>query len=449
MDDDPYTRRFFEGLLRKPGIVLQTAADLAQARQAVGAADFNLILLDQRLPDGNGLDYFSEIREERPQQIAILITGHSDIRDAMSAVRKGLFDYLTKPFESIDALEAVIGRALEMDRANREILELQEKLVQDRGRPLIIGHSPALARLQRQVRQVAPVDVTILIDGESGTGKEIFAKTIHALSRRSQAQFLEVNCGAVSESLLEATLFGYEKGAFTGAAKATPGYFEAVDGGTLFLDEIADMTPKLQASLLHVLQDQTFSRLGSTEQRRSDFRLISATNKPIEEEVKAGRFRSDLFYRLNVISLHVPPLRDRRSDILPLVMFFLDYFNRKFGKKVGPLTPEAISALETAPWPGNVRELKHAIERAVALRADGPLTIADFENLGNNPLFAPEPAETMPQPYRDARDIFERHYFQKLLCDCGGNVSEAARKSGIARQNFYTHLKRLGLNIPQ
>lgn len=446
VDDDPYTRRLFKDLLRDSKTAdLYIAADAALARQAFRSVDFNLVILDQRLPDGNGLDLFAEMRSERPRQMAILITGFAEVRDAVRAVREGLFDYLTKPFENLDELEAVISKALEMDRAYREIADLRETLEARPGDPVIIGSSAVMERQLQQVRQVAPLDASVLIEGESGTGKELIAKQIHVMSGRAKKPLLIINCGALPESLLEATLFGYEKGAFTGAAKATLGYFEEADGGTLLLDEITDMSPKLQVSLLRVLQERNFSRLGSTVQRPSDFRLICATNKPLEAEVKAGRFRSDLYYRINVIVVHVPPLRKRQEDIVPLALFFLDHFNRKFGKKVGPFALGTIAAMESAYWAGNVRELKHAVERAVVINVGGQIFPADLGIPGGGlPSAAPN---LQPLPFRDARERFEREYFSSLLYATDGNVTEAARQSGIARQNFYNHIKQLGIVI--
>jgi DNA-binding NtrC family response regulator len=447
VDDDPYTRHLFEGLLRSSSVELHTAANAADARQAFRSTDFNLAILDQRLPDGNGLDIFAEMRLERPRQVAILITGYAEVRDAVRAVRAGLFDYLTKPFQNLDELEAVIGKALEMDHAYREITSLRETLDARSGRPLIISRSAVMERMLLQVRQVAPLDVTVLVEGESGTGKEVIAKKIHELSRRAQKPLLELNCGALSESLLEATLFGYEKGAFTGAVKATPGYFEEADGGTLLLDEVTDMSPKLQMSLLRVLQELTFARLGSTQQRPSDFRLICATSKSLESEVKAGSFRPDLYYRINVVAVHVPPLRERREDIMPLALLFLDHFNRKFSKEVGPFTTEAIAALENAHWAGNVRELQHFVERVVAIQTDGPIAPTDLGLIPRSVRAARTSFSRLP--LREAREQFEREYFVNLLQSAGGNVSEAARLSGIARQNLYHHMQRLGLDAKE
>lgn len=441
VDDDPFTRRLIEGLLRAQPVELQVAVNAAEAHRAFRQNDFNLILLDQRLPDGNGLDVFAEMRRERPHQVAILITGHAEVRDAVRAVREGLFDYLTKPFENLEELDAVITRSLELDRAYREIAELRESLDTQGAAPVIIGRSAAIEGLLAQARQVAPLDTTVLIEGESGTGKELIAQLIHRSSARLDKPMLEINCGALSEQLLESTLFGYEKGAFTGATKSTAGYFEKSDGGTLFLDEIVDMSAKLQSSLLRVLQEGKFTRLGATVQRRSDFRLICATNKALEDEVAAGRFRNDLYYRLKVVALHIPPLRERTEDVMSLAQYFLSHFNRKFGRQVGPFTSEAMAQLEAAAWPGNVRELQHIIERVVAIKSSGPIAASDLGILG---VVAATTGGARSLPtFRDAREEFEREYFTSLFDAAGGNVSEAARLSGMARQNLYPHLKRL------
>ncbi|MBL0151320.1 MAG: sigma-54-dependent Fis family transcriptional regulator [Ideonella sp.] len=440
VDDDPFTRRLFENLFRSGAIELVTATNVAEARRAFDLGDFNLAILDQRLPDGNGLDLFAEMRRLRPRQTALMITGHAEVRDAMRAVREGLYDYLTKPFENLEELEAVIAKALEMDRAYREIADLKETLGSGSGGPILVSHSVAMEKLLAQLRQAAPLDTTVLIEGESGTGKEVIAKLLHSLSARARGPLKELNCGALSESLVEAALFGYERGAFTGAVKTTAGYFEEADNGTVLLDEIADMSPKLQVSLLRVLQEGTFVRLGSTVQRPSNFRLICATNKPLDQEVAAGRFRSDLYYRINVVPLRVPPLRERRDDILPLALFFLDHFNRKFGKAAGPLQSDAIAALEAAHWAGNVRELKHTIERAVVINRGGPIPVDDLGLPGKLSDVAQPPGKLLP--YREARQQFERAYFSDLMQAADGNVSEAARLSGVARQNIYGHLER-------
>jgi len=450
VDDDRYTRKLFEGLLRGGPYHAEYAENAAAARRIARDGDFNLILMDQRLPDGNGLDLLAELRVDRPRQVAILMTGYADVHDAVRAVREGLFDYLTKPFENLEELEAMIAKALELDRAYREIDRLRATLSDDDAARAFIGIAPQTERLLEQVKQVAPLDVTVLLEGESGTGKDLVAKIVHAASPRAGAPFLELNCGALPESLLESTLFGYDRGSFTGAAKTTPGYFERADGGTLFLDEIADMSPKLQSSLLRVLQSQSFARLGSATTRSSDFRLVCATNRHLAEEVREGRFRDDLYYRINVVALRLPSLRERREDIVLLAVHFLEYFSDKFDKRVGPLTPEAIKILERSPWPGNVRQVQHSMERVVALHPGGPVSALDLSRIarladGTDSRDSTDSADGVLPSYREERERFEREYLQRLLKAAKGNVSEAARISGIARQNLYVRMNRLGI----
>lgn len=446
VDDEPSTQQLFKGLLPRDNIELRTVATLAEAQQEYSANDFNLVILDQRLPDGNGLEFFKEIRAQRPQQVAILVTGHADVRDAIRAVREGLFDYLTKPFKSLDELMAVIDRGLEMDRAYRQINELQSQLQVRPGYPVIIGRSAAMHQMLQQALRVSRLETTVLIEGESGTGKELIARQIHKWSSRAKGPLVGLNCSGLSESLLEATLFGYEKPAFAITAEVTPGSFEEANGGTLVLDEICELSLKLQSSLLRVLQDRISARLGSVMQRTSDFRLICTSTASIEDEVKAARFRSDLGYRINVNRLRVPPLRKRREDIVPLALFFLEMYNSKFNKTAGPFTPETLMAMEEAQWPGNVRELQHAVERAVVTNARGPIVVADLgltKARQSRQIAVDALAQTLP--LQQAKELFEREYFINLLHAANGNVSNAAKLSGISRNSFYRHLKQLGI----
>jgi DNA-binding NtrC family response regulator len=444
VDDDHYTRTLIDRLIGKTADV-RLAADGAEARKLFTAEDFNLVLMDQRLPADNGIELLREFRALRPRLVAILMTGYAEVRDAVAAVREGVFDYLTKPFEDLETLEAVIAKALELDRAYREIDALRAQLGAGDVAPVIVGQSPAMEQMLGQVRQVAGLDTTVLLEGESGTGKDVVAKLIHAWSARAAKPFMEVNCGALPETLLESLLFGYEKGAFTGASVATAGYFEKANGGNLFLDEIADMSPKLQSSLLRVLQDHQCTRIGSTQPRQADFRLICATNRSLAGEVKAGRFREDLFYRINVVAVRLPPLRERRGDVMLLATHFLEHFNAKFGKRCGPLTPAAVSMLEANTWPGNVRELQHCIERAVALHPGGPIDTMHLCPAGPASTDGAAPAmPAAPSGYEEARARFERDYLKSILDAASGNVSEAARLSGIPRQNLYVRMKRWG-----
>jgi DNA-binding NtrC family response regulator len=445
VDDDRHTRILFDRLLGNSARI-SLATDGKEARELFAAQDFNLVLMDQCLPDDNGIALLREFRARRPHLVGLLMTGFANAHDAVAAVREGVFDYLTKPFEDLEALEAVIGKALELDRAYREINGLRARLSGESDEPALIGQSPAMERALGQIRQVAGLDTTVLLEGESGTGKELAAKLIHALSTRASKHFLEVNCGGLPESLLESLLFGYEKGAFTGAGQANAGYLEKAHGGNLFLDEIADMSPKLQSSLLRVLQDHSVTRIGSTQPRQADFRLICATNRPLLAEVRAGRFREDLYYRIAVVSVTLPPLRERAGDIVPLATHFLDYYSTKFGKPCGMLTPAALQALEDHRWEGNVRELQHCIERAVALHpGGGPIDTLHLFPAGVSATRNDSKAAAAALRYQDARADFEREYFRRLLDAAGGNVSEAARLGGIPRQNLYVRMKRWGI----
>lgn len=446
VDDDLFTQKLFEGVLRRDDVELHKANDIAEAHRLYDAGDFNLVILDQRLPDGSGLDFFKAIRTQRPQQIAILVTGFAEVSDAIRAVREGLFDYLTKPFKNLDELVAVIDRGLAMDRAYREINDLRTILQARPGHPIIIGRSDAMQKLLHQVQQIARLDTTVLIEGESGAGKELIARQIHALSPRARGPFFGLNCSGLSELLLEATLFGYEKPAFAKEPEVTPGYLEEANGGTLVLDEICELSPKLQLSLLRVLQDRISARLGSVTQRMSDFRLVCTSSTPVEDAIKAGRLRSDLGYRINVNRLRVPPLRQRREDILPLALFFLEKFNNKFGKTAGPYTPETLAAMEESDWPGNVRQLQHSIERAVSINARGPIVVADLgPGSASRPRAAAVDAHAQPLSLQQAKELFEREYFINLLHAADGNISSAAKLSGISRNSFYRHLKQLGI----
>ncbi len=445
VDDDHYTRTLLEHLLSASAEV-HLAVDGDEARALFATGDFNLVLMDQRLPNDNGIDLTREFRAQRPRLVVILMTGYADVRDAVAAVREGLFDYLSKPFEDLEVLEAVIGKGLELDAAYREIDGLRSQLAVEAGAPTMIGQSRAMRELLGQVRQISGLDTTVLLEGESGTGKDVIARLIHASSARAGKPFLEVNCGGLPESLLESLLFGHEKGSFTGATHASPGLFEKAHEGNLFLDEIADMSPKLQSSLLRVLQSRQFSRIGSTELRTTDFRLICATNQSLAAEVEAGRFREDLYYRINVVCLRLPPLREREGDVIRLAVSFLEHYNAKFAKICGPFTPAAVTLLSEYPWPGNVRELKHCIERAVALHPGGVIDAVHLNRSEGAPsAVGADSADVVG--YQDARADFEREYLGRVLAAAKGNVSEAARLSGIPRQNLYVKAKRWGFVI--
>jgi len=438
IDDDPYTQNLVAGLLRGGCRELQCALNVAQARQLFRASDFNLAIVDQRLPDGNGFDLFADMRRERPHQMAILITGYAEVRDAVRAVRAGLFDYLTKPFANLEELEAVIDKALEMDRAYREIATLQETLKARADIPALIGRSAVIEKLLQTLRQAAPLDTTILIEGESGTGKELFAQQIHALSRRAQGPMLELNCGALSESLLETTLFGYEKGAFTGAGKTTAGYFEEANGGTLLLDEVTDMSPKLQASLLRVLQEHKVRRVGENEDRPVDFVLVAATHQNLEQRVAAGMFRADLLFRIQGIRLDVPPLRERGDDVMLLAGLFLQRACQRMARTVPEWSDETQELLRRYRWPGNVRELLHVVERA-ALIADGGWI--------HPPHLPPEIAGEGGAVGEPGEPLDIHDHFRATVLKYQGAMGETelAKKLGISRKTLWERRKKMGI----
>ncbi|HHL39329.1 MAG TPA: sigma-54-dependent Fis family transcriptional regulator [Deltaproteobacteria bacterium] len=448
VDDEGYTRKLLSKLLGSLGYDVLTAVDGPEALRKFEASVADLVMLDQRMPGMDGLTVLRRIKELDPAVAVIMMTGYGTVEEAVKAMKLGAYDYLAKPFDNVDEVELTVKRALKDKFLSDENRYLKERLDESLSFDAVVGRSKAMRRIIDLIKKVAPLDSTVLLHGETGTGKELIAQTIHQNSPRASRRFVAVNCGSLSESLLESTLFGYEKGAFTGAVKTTTGYFEAADGGTLFLDEITGTSLKLQTSLLRVLQEREFTRLGDTVRRKTDFRLITAANVPMEEEIAAGRFREDLYYRINVIPIEIPPLRERREDIALLARYFLDRFREKLGKDVGPFTAGALAAMEAYEWRGNVRELENMVERVVALKGSGPIDAADLPphvtgRGGAQDAAAPESYSAMP--FQEAKETFERLYIEDVLKRVDGNVSKAAEITGIRRQNLYLKLKKYGL----
>ena len=334
-----------------------------------------LVIGDLRLPDLDGIALLKQVRELRPEVEVVMITGHGSVEKAVEAMRLGAYDFIQKPLDSA-ALLKTVAKALEKQRLASENRQLRHQLQQRRGVDALIGDSPAMRAVKQLIRQIAPTDVNVLIQGESGTGKEIVADALHRFSDRRDRPLLKISCAAIPETLLESELFGHERGAFTGANTARPGKFELADGGTLLLDEIAEMSPQLQAKLLRVLQDGTFQRLGGTQEIRVNVRLLCATHADIPKAIEEGKFRHDLYYRINTVQIVLPPLRERREDVPLLAGHFLRRFAADMGKDVRTIAPQALEQLLAHTWPGNVRELEHVIQRAVALA--GGDTITDF-----------------------------------------------------------------------
>ena len=420
--------------------------------QALGALKeqvFDLCIVDLMLANGDGIALMEEFRGINPDVPTIILTAHGSIESAVEAMRRGAYSYVTKPFEPADLL-LQIERALETRKLNSEIKRLKEIIHERFDFANIIARSGKMRSVLDVVTRIATLDSTVHIHGESGTGKELIAKAIHIASDRRDKAFVALNCAALPESLLESELFGHEKGAFTGAVKSTRGLFTQAHGGTLFLDEIGDMPRATQSKLLRVLQERQFYPVGSEVPLEVDVRIIVATNKDLEEQVKRGLFRDDLFYRIHVIPIYLPSLRERKDDIMPLVEHFLKKYSQHMKKEVKGLTPEALRKLMLHDWPGNVRELENTIEYAVAMTQKDVVT-EDYILQGKGTAFergqsyaqenAPESNAGL-RPLKDARDSFERDYLIQVLSMTEGNVSQAAKLAGKYRADFYDLLKK-------
>ena len=414
---------------------------------------FDLCIVDLMLANGDGLALMDDFRGIHPDVPTIILTAHGSIESAVEAMRRGAYSYLTKPFEPTDLL-LQIDRALENRNLNSEIKRLKDMLNERYDFANIIARSGKMRAVLDVVGRIAKLDSTVHIHGDSGTGKELIAKAIHLASNRKDKAFVALNCAALPESLLESELFGHEKGAFTGAVKSTRGLFTQAHGGTLFLDEIGDMPRATQSKLLRVLQERQFYPVGSEVPLEVDVRIIVATNKDLEDQVRKGLFRDDLFYRIHVIPVYLPPLRERKDDIVPLLEHFLKKYSQHMKKEVKGLTPEALRKLMMHDWPGNVRELENTIEYAVAMTQSDTVT-EDYVLQGKSittersPSLAQEAGEEPSgglKPLKDARDAFERDYLIQVLSMTEGNVSQAAKLAGKYRADFYDLLKKHDLN---
>ena len=414
---------------------------------------FDLCIVDLMLANGDGLALMDEFRGINPDVPTIILTAHGSIESAVEAMRRGAYSYLTKPFEPPDLL-LQIDRALENRKLNYEIQRLKDIINERYDFTNIIARSGKMRAVLDVVSRIAKLDSTVHIHGESGTGKELIAKAIHLASNRKDKAFVALNCAALPESLLESELFGHERGAFTGAVKSTRGLFTQAHGGTLFLDEIGDMPRSTQSKLLRVLQERQFYPVGSEVPMEVDVRVIVATNKDLEDQVRKGLFRDDLFYRIHVIPVYLPPLRERKDDIMPLLEHFLKKYGEHMKKDVKGLTPDALRKLMMHDWPGNVRELENTVEYAVAMTQSDTVT-EDYILQGRS--FTPErvPSSALElreepsaglKPLKDARDAFERDYLIQVLSMTEGNVSQAAKLAGKYRADFYDLLKKHDLN---
>ncbi len=445
VDDEPQILRAVSGVLQDEGFEVLTAPDGETALKMVAAEAPDLVLLDIALPGLDGLEALTELKRQHPLLPVIMVSAYGSVENAVKATRLGAFDFIEKP-PNADKILLSVRNALE----NARLAEENRRLRQQRA-PVkeIIGESAAIRRLREKLALVAPTNAAVLITGDNGTGKEVVARALHAFSRRAYQPLVEVNCAAIPEDLIESELFGHEKGAFTGASSQYRGKFDLAHEGTLFLDEIGDMSLKTQAKILRILEEQRFERVGGGRPIQVDVRVLAATNKNLEEEIANGRFREDLYHRINVIPLNVPPLKERREDIPLLAAHFLKELSQENGAPAKTFTPAALEALAAMPWPGNVRELKNFVFRLAIL---SPFDLVD---LGDLPLAASgtEPAADYDvidpflqvPSFREARALFEKQFLRRKLSECQGNVSLLAEKIGLERSHLYRKLKAYGL----
>lgn len=448
-DDSSLKTALFRGLDRA-GFQVITANSIAEAESFAGSANkIDLSLIDMRLPDGDGIRLMEKLRLTQPQMQTIILTGFATIESAVEATRKGAFHFITKPF-NLDEVVSLVSKALNHHQLEKENRQLKTALHSKYSFQNIVGQSDAIKTVLNLVSKVSDSDSTILITGESGTGKELVAKAIHYNSPRGSNTFVPINCGAIPAELLESELFGHVKGAFTGAVANRVGRFELAHSGTLFLDEIGDMSPTLQVKILRVLQERKFEPVGSTKTIETDVRVIAATNINLEEAVADGRFREDLFYRLNVIPVHIPALRERRTDIPVLLNYFVDVFNQKRGRAITGISAEAMDVLLNYNWPGNIRELENLVERLAILRGTGQIEVADLPDRYRGSAAPSMNATDVNIPdagmdFNSAVDNYENALIMRALEKTGWNRNQAAALLRLNRTTLVEKIKKKGL----
>ncbi len=436
VDDEMIVRESFYHWFNKYGHDVETAASGDEALEKLEKRQFDLLFVDIKMPGMDGLELLDHVKSQYPETFVVIITAYGSIESAVTAMKSGASDYLLKPFKP-DHINLVMEKIFQQKALKAEYQYLKSQVGEMTRFENIIGQSPAMTRVFDMIPEVAESDSTILLMGETGTGKELVAKAIHAKSNRANYPFIAINCGAMPESLLENELFGHIKGAFTGADKNRQGFLEIVSGGTLFLDEIGEISMRMQVDLLRVLEEKKIKRIGSNQTIDVDFRLICATSRNLDELISAGTFREDFYYRINVIQIPIPPLRERKEDIPLLIEHFLAKYSRETTKHTDRVDGEAEKILKAYDWPGNVRELENAIERAVVLSKSRTLTGRDFSFLK-----APPPPESKGRSLLE----MERHHIKAILEECGWNVSQAARVLGINRSTLHKKINRYELH---
>ena len=446
VDDESSHRQMIKAVLSAEGYEIREAADGNQAVKAVEEKFHDLILMDIRMPGLSGIEALQKIKDISPGIPVIIMTAYASVNTAIDALKSGAYDYLTKPLD-IEELKILVAKALQFQKLEQENIYLKEQLNNRFDFSSIIGRSPSMKQLFETMALVAPSEAGVLIVGESGTGKELIANAIHQNSSRAQRPFIKVNCAALPETLLESELFGHEKGAFTGATARKQGRFQLAHNSSILLDEIGEMSPTTQAKILRVLQEREFEPIGSTQTIRVDTRVIAATNKNLEEEIKKGRFREDLFYRINVVTIAVPPLRERREDIPLLADFFLKRFAEKNRRVINGFTPRAMDLFMRYDWSGNVRELENVVERAVIMARGEMITPMEFpKNLKELDVELKEPNLDL-SPGRSLKEV-EKEMILRTLAETDGNRTHAANILGISRRTLQLKLKEYGINPP-
>lgn len=438
VDDERGIRDTLRGVLEDEGFTTDAVATGEECLKALERRAYGCVLLDVWLPGMDGLETLQQMRAAGADAAVVIISGHGNIETAVRATKLGAFDFIEKPL-SIEKTVLAVRNALRQQKLERVNAELVAELNREYA---MIGESVAMRALRKQIAVVAPTDGRVLIYGESGTGKELVARAIHAQSRRAGAPFVEVNSAAIPEELIESELFGHVKGAFTGATASKKGKFELADTATLFMDEIGDMSARVQAKVLRVLEEQRFEPVGSNQSVRVDVRILAATNKQLEAEIEQGNFRSDLFYRLNVIPFELPPLRERLEDVPLLVEHFNQRFSTAYGKRPKRFETDALDALQSYSWPGNVRELRNTVERVVIMHSKVKVGTADLPVLGGE---EPPAASFRFPSFKEATDAYHREFIQRKLAEAEGNVSRAAELMGVDRSHLYRRMRALGI----